>query len=106
MRHLILCQSCGEKLKSPDTDSWLVEHRSTNRAVCHLTGFSMPMPKTCLKCGAEESFKSVGPGVERISEEVSILFPNANVEILSSDTSVMQRSWPQECYEWKKEKLI
>jgi primosomal protein N' (replication factor Y) len=84
---LILCQSCGEKLKSPDTDSWLVEHRSTNRAVCHLTGFSMPMPKSCLKCGVEESFKSVGPGVERISEEVSILFPNANVEILSSDTS-------------------
>lgn len=84
---LILCQSCGEKLKSPDTDSWLVEHRSTNRAVCHFTGFSMPIPKSCLKCCAEDSFTSIGPGVERIYEEVSILFPNANVEILSSDTS-------------------
>lgn len=84
---LIICRSCGEKLKSPDTDSWLVQHKRTGRAMCHLTGFSMPMPKCCPKCQAEDSLTSVGPGVERIAEEAQSAFPNARVEVLSSDTA-------------------
>ena len=33
---LVLCRVCGEKLRAPDTDSWLVEHRYSGRLVCHL----------------------------------------------------------------------
>jgi len=84
---LIICRSCGEKLKSPDTDSWLVQHKATGRAICHLTGFSMRMPTICPSCKAEDSLTSVGPGVERVAEEAQTHFPNANVEIFSSDTS-------------------
>lgn len=82
---LIICRACGERLKSPDTDSWLVEHRRTGRAICHHTGFSMPMPKECPACHQEGSFHPVGPGVERVSEEAKALFPKANIQILSSD---------------------
>ena len=84
---LILCKACGERLKSPDTDSWLVEHRATGRAVCHLTGFSMRMPRECPKCGAPDGLTSVGPGVERIADEAQSHFPQARIEILSSDTT-------------------
>lgn len=84
---LIICGVCGEKLKSPDTDSWLVEHRASGRARCHQTGFSMPMPKACPECGSVDSLTSVGPGVERVAEEASRHFPNAKVEIFSSDTA-------------------
>lgn len=84
---LIICRSCGEKLKSPDTDSWLVAHQRTGRAVCHMTGFSMRMPKNCLQCKAEDSLTPVGPGVERVAEEAARHFPQARVEILSSDTA-------------------
>ena len=84
---LIICKACGERLKSPDTDSWLVEHRATGRAVCHLTGFSMRMPRECPKCGADDGLTSVGPGVERIADEAQAHFPQARVEILSSDTT-------------------
>ena len=84
---LIICRNCGEKLKSPDTDSWLVQHKRTGRAMCHLTGFSMPMPKCCPNCQAEDSLTSVGPGVERIAEEAQAAFPAARVEVLSSDTA-------------------
>lgn len=84
---LIICNVCGEKLKSPDTDSWLVAHRRTGRAMCHLTGFSMPMPKACPECGKEESLVSVGPGVERVAEEAERHFPGARIEIFSSDTA-------------------
>lgn len=83
---VVLCRSCGHRLTAPDTDSWLVEHRYTGRLVCHLTGFSMPKPKACPSCGAEDSLVPVGPGVERVEEEVRQLFPQARTAVFSSDT--------------------
>ncbi|MCA6249745.1 primosomal protein N', partial [Phenylobacterium sp.] len=83
---LVLCRACGQKLTAPDTDSWLVEHRYTNRLVCHLTGFSMPRPATCPHCGAADSLVSIGPGVERLEEEARALFPQARIAVFSSDT--------------------
>lgn len=83
---VVLCRACGHRLTAPDTDSWLVEHRYTGRLICHLTGFSMPRPKHCPSCGAEDSLVSVGPGVERVEEEVRLLFPQARTAVFSSDT--------------------
>ncbi|MCI3135087.1 primosomal protein N' [Phenylobacterium aquaticum] len=83
---LVLCKSCGERLTSPDTDSWLVEHRYSGRLVCHLTGFSMMKPEACPHCGAKDSLVSIGPGVERVEEEARALFPEARVAVFSSDT--------------------
>ena len=83
---VVLCRVCGHRLTAPDTDSWLVEHRYTGRLICHLTGFSMARPKLCPACGAEDSLVSVGPGVERVEEEVRQLFPEARTAVFSSDT--------------------
>lgn len=83
---VVLCRACGHRLTAPDTDSWLVEHRYTGRLVCHLTGFSMARPKHCPACWAEDSLVSVGPGVERVEEEVRQLYPDARVAVFSSDT--------------------
>ena len=84
---VVLCRSCGERLCAPDTDSWLVEHRYSGRLVCHLTGFSMPRPERCPMCGAKQSLVSIGPGVERVEEEVLERFPAARVAVFSSDTA-------------------
>ena len=84
---LVLCKACGERLKAPDTDSWLVEHRYTGRLVCHLTGFSMLKPDRCPHCLAKDSFVSIGPGVERVEEEARLRFPDARVAVFSSDTT-------------------
>ncbi|MEO7027518.1 MAG: primosomal protein N', partial [Caulobacteraceae bacterium] len=83
---LVLCRACGERLKAPDSDSWLVEHRYSGRLVCHLTGFSIPKPALCPHCHAPRSLVSVGPGVERVAEEARELFPQARLAIFSSDT--------------------
>ncbi len=84
---LVLCKACGEKMSAPNTDSWLVEHRASGRLVCHLTGFTMRKPSACPHCGAKDSLISVGPGVERILEEVQMRFPKARAEVFSSDTT-------------------
>ncbi|MEO0882330.1 MAG: primosomal protein N' [Pseudomonadota bacterium] len=85
---LVICKSCGERLKSPGTDSWLTEHRYTGQLVCHVTGFSMRRPDRCPLCGAEDSLMGVGPGVERVAEEARLVLPEARIEIFSSDTAV------------------
>lgn len=85
---LVVCRACGDRLKAPDSDSWLVEHRYTGRLVCHLTGFSMPKPRFCPKCHAPDPFIGIGPGVERVHEEAQSLFPQARIAIFSSDTTL------------------
>ncbi|CAN5147804.1 primosomal protein N' [soil metagenome] len=84
---LVLCQACGERMTSPDTDSWLVEHRYSNRLVCHLTGFSMKKPERCPHCDAKDSLVAIGPGVERLEEEARSLFPQARTAVFSSDST-------------------
>jgi primosomal protein N' (replication factor Y) len=83
---LVLCKACGERMTSPDSQSWLVEHRYTGRLVCHLTGWSMPKPEACPHCGAKHSLTAIGPGVERLEEEARRLFPEARIAVFSSDT--------------------
>ncbi|MBI1393271.1 MAG: primosomal protein N' [Alphaproteobacteria bacterium] len=82
-----ICRKCGERIKSPCADAWLVEHRFENRLVCHLTGYSMPKPDACPSCKAVGSLAPCGPGVERIAEESLRRWPAARQAILSSDTA-------------------
>ena len=84
---LVLCKACGERMTSPDSQSWLVEHRYSGRLVCHLTGWSMPKPEACPHCGAKGSLTAIGPGVERLEEEARQLFPEARIAVFSSDTT-------------------
>jgi primosomal protein N' (replication factor Y) len=82
---LTLCRACGHRLHCPNCDSWLVDHRFKRRLVCHLCGFSTPLPAECPNCQATESFVAVGPGVERLEQEAAELFPDARTLVLSSD---------------------
>jgi primosomal protein N' (replication factor Y) len=82
---LTLCRACGFRLACPNCDAWLVEHRFRRQLVCHHCGFAMPPPTVCPRCQTAQSFAAVGPGVERLEEEVAALFPGSRVLVLSSD---------------------
>ena len=82
---LTLCRACGHRFACNICDAWLVDHRFRQRLVCHHCGFSMPRPHVCPQCGAEESLAAIGPGVERLQEELAALFPEARTMVLSSD---------------------
>jgi primosomal protein N' (replication factor Y) len=82
---LTLCRACGHRFACTICDAWLVDHRFRQRLVCHHCGFSMPRPHICPNCAAEESLVAVGPGVERLQEEVASLFPDLRSMVLSSD---------------------
>jgi primosomal protein N' (replication factor Y) len=82
---LTLCRACGFRFSCPNCDAWLVDHRFRKQLVCHHCGFAMPHPRECPNCKAADSYVAVGPGVERLEEEVRALFPEARVLVLSSD---------------------
>ena len=80
-----ICRACGHQIGCDHCDARMVEHRFQKRLVCHQCGESKPMPAACPSCHAEGRLAPVGPGVERLAEEVAERFPKARVAVLSSD---------------------
>ncbi len=83
---MLLCKACGEKIKCPNCSVLLTEHRKKGIMKCHHCDFTIHIPTVCPVCGEKNSFISCGPGVEKLEEEVSRLFPNARIEVVTSDT--------------------
>ncbi len=82
---LTLCRTCGHRMKCPNCTAWLVEHRSQDRLICHYCAHTERIPERCPECDSEHSMVPVGPGVERIAEEVRALFPEARLALMASD---------------------
>ncbi|HMI19547.1 MAG TPA: primosomal protein N' [Sphingomonas sp.] len=83
---LTLCRHCGHRFQCPNCTAWMVEHRLTARLACHHCGHVMPPPRACPECKEEDALVACGPGVERIADEVALLFPDARTAIVTSDT--------------------
>lgn len=84
---LTLCGACGHRLNCPNCSAWLVEHKRHGRLQCHHCGHQERLPQHCPQCNAEDKFKACGPGVERLVEEASSLFPDARIGLMASDTA-------------------
>lgn len=82
---LTICRDCGHRIQCPHCTAWLTEHRNIKKLVCHHCGYMLNMPERCPECGSEDGLAACGPGVERIAEEVKGRFPDARIELLSSD---------------------
>jgi primosomal protein N' (replication factor Y) len=87
-----LCRACGHQVHCHQCDARMVEHRFLNRLQCHQCGHSTEIPKVCPSCGVEGKMHALGPGVERLEEEVRALFPDAKVAVLSSDLFASARA--------------
>jgi len=83
---LTLCRHCGYRFQCPNCTAWMVEHKLTRRLACHHCGHMMPTPRECPECHEEDALVACGPGVERIADEVTMLFPDARIAIVTSDT--------------------
>ncbi len=80
-----ICRACGHQVGCDHCDARMVEHRFLKRLVCHQCGATKPVPVACPSCKVEGRMAPVGPGVERLAEEVTARFPTARVSVLSSD---------------------
>ena len=80
-----MCKVCGFQVGCEKCDARMVLHNFKNKLMCHQCGESKDLVKLCPKCKASDSFDAIGPGIERLAEETSAIFPKARLAILSSD---------------------
>ena len=80
-----ICRACGQQIACDHCDARMVEHRFRKELMCHQCGETKPIPTACPSCQVEGKLAAIGPGVERMAEEATALWPDARVKILSSD---------------------
>ena len=81
---LTICSDCGLKITCKACDVALVQHRNQPRLHCHYCNFTQSIPKTCPECN-QPDLTACGPGVERLSEDLSNILPNARILSVTSD---------------------
>ena len=81
----VLCKKCLNVFSCPNCSINLVYHKNNKKLLCHYCGYTSYLNRKCKKQDNCEFIFS-GPGVEKIAEEVEILFPNKKINIFSSDT--------------------
>ena len=84
---LNLCTECGYRIQCQQCSSWLVLHQQKKRLLCHQCGKISDIKYDCSQCLSKNSINYIGPGVERIAEELSEYFPDKKISIMSSDTT-------------------
>ena len=81
---LTICSECGLKITCKACDVALVQHRNQPRLHCHYCDFTQPIPPNCPGCN-QPNLTPCGPGVERLSEDLAKLLPNARILSVTSD---------------------
>ena len=81
----LICKNCGFKHLCPNCSIYLTYHKLINKLICHHCGIKLKTEKKCKKENSFCDFRMYGPGVEKILDELKIIFPKKNVKIFSSD---------------------
>ena len=80
----LICKKCGYKHICSNCSLYLTFHKIKDKAVCHHCSFEKKIKTKCeLKGNCE--FIMYGPGVEKIFEEIKLIFPDKRINIFSSD---------------------
>ena len=80
------CETCGHIPKSPESSVSLTYHKRSNMLMCHYSGYSRKLDTNCEVCGSDKLLIQ-GSGTQKIEEEITELFPEANVLRFDKDST-------------------
>lgn len=83
---LSICKSCGYRVICKACSVYMVLHKNSNRMICHRCNNILSIPNTCSNCLNSNTIIPIGIGVEKLEEEVKKLFPEYQVQVVSSET--------------------
>ena len=81
----LICKKCGFKHLCSSCSIYLTYHKSINKLICHHCGNKVKKEKNCTTGKDLCDFRMYGPGVEKIQEELKVIFPKKSIRIFSSD---------------------
>jgi primosomal protein N' (replication factor Y) len=100
---LTVCIECGDVPSCPRCSVHLTYHQANGRLMCHLCGYSQPLPERCPKCAGH--FKQVGFGTQRVAEELETLLPGTGVLRMDADTVSAANPHEKILDQFKREKI-
>jgi primosomal protein N' (replication factor Y) len=80
------CNNCSWIPHCKNCTVTLTYHKQVGQLKCHYCGYVQNPPSVCAQCG-ETHLEIKGFGTEKIEEEISLLFPDAKIARLDSDTT-------------------
>ncbi len=83
--NVVECETCGYVNYCSNCDVVMTYHKFSNEMKCHYCGQKASKPKICPKCHSE-NLNERGVGVEQIHEEISKIFPDAEVDRMDVDS--------------------
>ncbi|MDP8323425.1 MAG: primosomal protein N' [Candidatus Stygibacter australis] len=88
----IQCLKCGLLIKCPNCDISMNYHSFNDTMICHYCGLVKQVPRKCPDCGSF-LFNYGAPGTQQIEEQLKILFPQAHILRMDSDTTTSSSSY-------------
>lgn len=90
----VSCPECGFVATCDNCSISLTYHSANKRLMCHYCGFSTPLFKSCPECGCEFLTFS-GAGTQRVTEELSKIFPHSRILRLDADSTLTRNSYSE-----------
>ncbi len=81
---LVSCPNCGFVHKCPHCSVAMTWHAKPSRLICHYCGNTRQLDRFCPECGTALKFSD--PGTQKVSEELSRLFPNTGILRVDADS--------------------
>ena len=81
----IMCYECKKRLVCPNCSIGLVFHQTSKKAICHYCDYKTSLNQKCTN-NKDCEFTFYGLGIERVFEEVQLIFPETKIQIFSSDS--------------------
>ncbi len=100
----VQCISCGKLFTCPHCDISLNYHSNENELLCHYCGYTEEIPRKCSSCN---SFMFVfgAPGTQKIEKQLRLLFPQARILRMDSDSARKKGSYDN-MFQRMKEKSV
>ena len=100
----LISKNCGIKHLCPNCTIYLTYHKSDQNLICHHCGNKKKVKNKCLK-NETCDFVLYGPGVEKIYDELKIIFPGKNIKIFSSDYLTKKKNYEKIFYDLENNKI-
>jgi primosomal protein N' (replication factor Y) len=88
----IQCINCGLLIKCPNCEISMNYHSFNDTMICHYCGLVKQVPRKCPDCGSY-LFNYGAPGTQQIEEQLKIIFPQAKILRMDSDTTSAASSY-------------
>ncbi|MCU4900676.1 primosomal protein N' [Bacillus cereus] len=82
----VMCRDCGYVVQCPHCDISLTYHKMNHRLKCHYCSYEENMPTACPACQSTY-IRFFGTGTQKVEEEITKLFPEAQVIRMDVDTT-------------------